>query len=202
MPRPMVVATAAPATPRRGNGPQPNTRKGPSTMLMPFASQSVRIAMVASPAPRKLALIRNSRMTVTLPPSITRVKRAPTATTAGEPPIAASSRGAKRAPATATAAARAIPSTSACAAARAAPAAAVVSPKLIVSDVIAGSLLPGRRSTGGETDTALSLLGERPAAWTLLAGEGVEDALHHRLRLQRRVERQRVVRAVAAQRAP
>lgn len=39
---------------------------------MAFASQSVRIVIAASPAPRKAALIRNSRITVTLPPSMTR----------------------------------------------------------------------------------------------------------------------------------
>ena len=44
---------------------------------MPLARISVRIEIVGSPAPRKAALIRNSRMTVTLPPSITRVKRLP-----------------------------------------------------------------------------------------------------------------------------
>jgi hypothetical protein len=41
-------------------------------MLIAFASHSERIAIVASPAPRKIALIRN-RSTVPLPPSITRV---------------------------------------------------------------------------------------------------------------------------------
>jgi hypothetical protein len=42
-------------------------------MLIAFASHSERIAIVASPAPRKIALIRNRSSTVPLPPSITRV---------------------------------------------------------------------------------------------------------------------------------
>ena len=63
----MVVATAAPVTPISGNGPQPNTRNGPSTMLMMLASHSVRIEMVASPAPRNTAFNMNSITTVTHP---------------------------------------------------------------------------------------------------------------------------------------
>ena len=35
----------------------PKMSSGPSTMLIPFASQSMRIAIAASPAPRKIALI-------------------------------------------------------------------------------------------------------------------------------------------------
>ena len=79
----MVVATAAPVTPSAGNGPTPNTSIGPSTMLMPLASHSVRIAIAGSPAPRKAALIMNSRITVTLPPSMMRGKRPPIAITSG-----------------------------------------------------------------------------------------------------------------------
>ena len=60
MPRPIVVAIAAPVTPSSGNGPRPKISSGPSTMLMTLASQSTRIAIAASPAPRKIALIRNS----------------------------------------------------------------------------------------------------------------------------------------------
>src|SRR3569623_574371 len=60
VPRPMVVATAAPVTPSRGMGPSPNTITGPSRMLILFASHSVRMVMAASPAPRNAALIRNS----------------------------------------------------------------------------------------------------------------------------------------------
>ncbi len=47
--RPMVVATAAPVTPSRGNGPMPNTNSGPSRMLIPLASQSARMLIAASP---------------------------------------------------------------------------------------------------------------------------------------------------------
>ena len=64
VPRPIVVATAAPVTPSRGNGPSPKIRQGPSRMLIAFASQSTRIAIAASPAPRKIALITNSMMIV------------------------------------------------------------------------------------------------------------------------------------------
>ncbi len=72
VPRPKVVAIAAPVTPSRGNGPTPKIKHGPSTMLMLFASQSTRMAIAASPAPRKTALMRNSSRMTTLPPSITR----------------------------------------------------------------------------------------------------------------------------------
>ena len=68
-----MVAIAAPVTPMRGTGPMPKTKIGPSTMLMPLASQSVRMLIAASPAPRKEALIRNSSTTVMLPPSMVRV---------------------------------------------------------------------------------------------------------------------------------
>ena len=76
----MLVATAAPVTPISGNGPQPKMKHGPSTMLSAFASHSVRIAITASPAPRKIALIRKIMNTVTLPPSMMRVKSEPSAT--------------------------------------------------------------------------------------------------------------------------
>ena len=61
---------AAPVIPISGNGPRPKIRQGSSTMLTPLASQSDRIAIEASPAPRKIALIRNSSRMVALPPSI------------------------------------------------------------------------------------------------------------------------------------
>jgi hypothetical protein len=70
MPRPMLVATAAPATPSSGNGPRPKMKHGPSTMLMPFASHSTRIACAALPAPRSTEFSRNSNSIVTEPPSI------------------------------------------------------------------------------------------------------------------------------------
>ena len=80
-PRPIVVAMAAPATPICGNGPSPKMRHGPSTMLMVLANHSTRIAMAASPAPRKMALMRNSSITVPQPPSITRENVDPVART-------------------------------------------------------------------------------------------------------------------------
>ncbi len=61
MPRPIVVATAAPVTPSRGTGPTPKMNTGPRTMLMPLASQSVRMVSAASPAPRKAALIEKQQ---------------------------------------------------------------------------------------------------------------------------------------------
>ena len=54
-------------------------KQGPSTMLSRLPNHSTRMAIAASPAPRKTALIRNSRTTVTLPPSITRVNALPDA---------------------------------------------------------------------------------------------------------------------------
>ena len=42
-------------------------------MLIPFAIQSTRIAIAASPAPRKIAFIRNNNSTVALPPNMMRV---------------------------------------------------------------------------------------------------------------------------------
>ena len=70
MARPRVVAIAAPSRPRAGTGPQPKIRIGSSAMLIRLASQSDRIATAASPAPRKMALIRNNHITVRLPPSM------------------------------------------------------------------------------------------------------------------------------------
>ncbi len=69
----MVVPIAAPTTPSCGRGPHPNTSAGPSTMLIAFASHSVRIAVAASPELRKTELIRNSSTTLAFPPSMTRV---------------------------------------------------------------------------------------------------------------------------------
>ena len=66
----MTVPIAAPVTPSSGNGPRPKIRHGSSTTLTMFASQSERIATVASPAPRKTALIRNSSMIEALLASI------------------------------------------------------------------------------------------------------------------------------------
>ena len=63
MPRPVVVATAAPTRPRAGNGPRPKMSSGSSTRLIPLATHSTRIATVASPAARKIALMRKSSTT-------------------------------------------------------------------------------------------------------------------------------------------
>ena len=73
MARPIVVAIAAPVTPSRGKGPMPKMSSGPRMMLIQFASHSTRIAIAASPAPRKIALTRKSSRMTTLPPSMTRV---------------------------------------------------------------------------------------------------------------------------------
>ena len=42
----MVVATAAPVTPSRGNGPTPKINSGPSAMLMMFAAAGVAILLL------------------------------------------------------------------------------------------------------------------------------------------------------------
>ena len=71
--RPINVASAAPVTPSLGNGPQPKIRQGSSIRLMMFDTQSRRIAIAASPAPRKIALFKNSSSTAKLPPRQIRV---------------------------------------------------------------------------------------------------------------------------------
>ena len=76
-----LVATAAPVTPSSGNGPMPKMKHGPSTMLSTLPRISTRMATAASPAPRKTAFCRNSRSTVALPASISRVNPLPVATT-------------------------------------------------------------------------------------------------------------------------
>ena len=73
-------------------------KHGPSTMLMALANHKTRIAIAASPAPRKMALIMNSITIDALHASITRVNPEPCSTTAGEAPIKASSFGASGAP--------------------------------------------------------------------------------------------------------
>ena len=121
MPRPHVVATAAPTTPNFGNGPRPKMKHGSRARLMMFASQSERIAIDASPAPRKIALMRKRRRMTTLAPSMIRVKGAPLATTSGEAPMSARSRGANSAPRIPIGTATAMPRPIDCTAARAAP---------------------------------------------------------------------------------
>ena len=71
VPRPMFVPIAAPVTPSSGNGPMPKIRNGHTMMLMALPSHSIRIAIAGSPAPRKIALLRNSSVTVALPANIT-----------------------------------------------------------------------------------------------------------------------------------
>ena len=66
-PRPMVVASAAPSRPRRGIGPNPKIKSGSSAMLIRLAIHSARMAMVASPAPRRMALFRKSKKIVVDP---------------------------------------------------------------------------------------------------------------------------------------
>ena len=59
-----------------------------------FETQSRRIAMAASPAPRKIALFRNSRSTAALPPRQILVYPLPVATISGDAPISRSRFGA------------------------------------------------------------------------------------------------------------
>jgi len=70
--RPVKVARAAPVTPRRGKGPSPKIRQGSRIRLMMFETHSKRMAMAASPAPRKIALLRNNMRMAALPPSAIR----------------------------------------------------------------------------------------------------------------------------------
>jgi hypothetical protein len=67
-------------------------------MLLRLASHSDRIASAGSPAPRKTALIRNSSMTVTLPPSMIAVNRRPCVAISGVAPSIWSSSSAKMTP--------------------------------------------------------------------------------------------------------
>src|SRR6266849_4951572 len=66
--RPVNVARAAPVTPSLGKGPQPKMRQGSRTRLMMLETQSKRMATAASPAPRKIALLRKRSMMAPLPP--------------------------------------------------------------------------------------------------------------------------------------
>src|SRR5882762_7548308 len=85
--RPVNVAIAAPVTPSFGKGPQPKIRHGSRTRLMMFDTHSRRMAIAASPAPRNIALLRNSSMIAPLPPSAMRAYQPPTATICGDAPI-------------------------------------------------------------------------------------------------------------------
>ena len=87
MVRPVSVATAAPVTPKRGNGPSPKIRHGSISRLIEFEIQSTRMAMAASPAPRKTALFSIKSTTTQQPPRVMRAYLVPAATTAGDAPI-------------------------------------------------------------------------------------------------------------------
>ncbi len=118
--RPVVVATAAPVTPSRGKGPIPKIRHGSRQMLQMFAIQSTRIAIAASPAPRKTALTRKSNtMTPFMPRRI--VVNEACARTPGVAPMSASSGRANHAPKIPEGIAMSTPSAIAWTAARAAP---------------------------------------------------------------------------------
>ena len=94
MRRPMVVPTAEPVTPSFGNGPTPKIKHGFRQRFTMLASHSTRMAVAASPAPRKTALIRNNRKMVALPAKIMRVYPLPILTTSSVPPITRSRSGA------------------------------------------------------------------------------------------------------------
>ena len=85
-----MVATAAPITPSSGKGPQPNIKNGSRIMFNPFDNISVHIAIEASPAPLKIALIKNNKSMVILPPISNLVYPAPSAIKSGSAPISAS----------------------------------------------------------------------------------------------------------------
>ena len=70
IPLPILVAIAAPSIPISGKGPYPKIKIGSKIILIPLASQRTRIAIAASPAPRKIALIINRSIITILPPSI------------------------------------------------------------------------------------------------------------------------------------
>jgi len=72
VPRPIIVATAEPVTPRAGKKPSPRIRQGLRRMLIPFPIQRVRIAMTGSPTPRKAAFRTKSSIITTFPPSMMR----------------------------------------------------------------------------------------------------------------------------------
>ena len=56
-------------------------------MLRPLAIQSTRIAIAASPAPRKAAFCRNRSTITTFPPSMTLMYGSPVATTFASAPM-------------------------------------------------------------------------------------------------------------------
>ena len=74
-------------------------KQGSSAMLIRLAIHSVRMAMVASPLPRKMPLIRNSITMARLPPRTMRAYPVPIRMTEGVACMNSSSRGAKMQPA-------------------------------------------------------------------------------------------------------
>ena len=90
VPRPIVVATAAPVMPSSGKGPIPKMSKGSSKILMPLAIHKTRMAITASPAPRKTAFKIKRSMMVIFPPSSIAVYPQPVSTTCSEAPISPS----------------------------------------------------------------------------------------------------------------
>ena len=84
---PTQVATAAPVRPISGKTHQPKIRIGSRTILIRLASHSDLMAMAASPAPLKIALIRNRRTTVMLKPSMIVVNGSPCSMAASDIPI-------------------------------------------------------------------------------------------------------------------
>ena len=92
-------------------------------MLIAFASHSTRIAIAASPVPRKIAFTRNSKTIVALPPYMIRAYVVPIANTLGDAPMSPNKCGAAITPLTPRMSAINAPSTMACTAALAAPSA-------------------------------------------------------------------------------
>ena len=86
-------------------------------MFTRLASHSARIASTGSPAPRKMPLIMNSRVTVTHPPSMMAVNVRPFAATSGAAPSSARRSDAQTTPATPSTADTAHPQAMACTAA-------------------------------------------------------------------------------------
>jgi hypothetical protein len=78
------------------------------------------MAMAASPAPRKMALMRKRRTTLVIPPSVTWVYPTPCSTTHAEAPMSSSRGREKTAPATEMGTPSNTPNPMACTAVRAA----------------------------------------------------------------------------------
>ena len=120
-------------TPSSGNGPKPKIRHGPSTMLIALANQRTRIAIAASPAPRKTALIEEQQQHgAAAAEHDARERCRPSRTTSSLAPITRRSSAPKMAPIVPMATTTSTPSAIACTAARAAP---------------SGSFSPMRRAT-------------------------------------------------------